>query len=133
MANSLADAQMPPEQVTYINAHGTGTPLGDVAETLALKQVFGGHAKQLSISSTKSQLGHTLGASGGIELVLTVKAIQNNVVPPTINLDTPDPKCDLDYTPNEPRERPIDVAMSNSFGFGGHNASVLVSRYNGAS
>jgi len=126
MANSLRDGKINPDQLVYINAHGTSTPLGDKSETLALKQVFGNHAKSLAISSTKSQLGHSLGASGGIELAATVKAIETGVVPPTINLDTPDPNCDLDYTPNQPRERDITVGMSNSFGFGGHNASVIV-------
>ena len=117
----------------YINAHGTSTPLGDKAETSAMKSVFGEHAKRLSISSTKSNLGHTLGASGGIELIVSIKAIERSVVPPTINLQTPDPDCDLDYTPNQPRQRDIKVAMSNSFGFGGHNASVIVGRLrNGA-
>jgi 3-oxoacyl-[acyl-carrier-protein] synthase II len=100
--------------------------LGDKAETRAIKQVFGEHARQVSISSTKSQLGHSLGASGGIELVITVKVLERGLIPPTINLDTPDPDCDLDYTPNQPRERRITGAMSNSFGFGGHNASVIV-------
>ncbi len=133
MSSSLRDARVNPDQMDYINAHGTSTPLGDKAETVALKTVFGEHARKLSISSTKSQLGHSLGASGGVELVLTVKAIEHNIVPPTINLETPDENCDLDYTPNQPRERQIDVAMSNSFGFGGHNASVVVGRLrNGA-
>ncbi len=126
MANSLRDGELNPDQLVYINAHGTSTQLGDKSETLALKQVFGEHAKSLTISSTKSQLGHSLGASGGIELVVTVKAIVHGVAPPTINLDTPDPDCDLDYTPNQPRERDFTMAMSNSFGFGGHNASVIV-------
>ena len=126
MANALCDGQLNPDQLVYINAHGTSTVLGDKSETLALKQVFGDHARKLSISSTKSQLGHSLGASGGIELAVTVKAIQQSIVPPTINLDTPDPDCDLDFTPNQPRERNITMAMSNSFGFGGHNASVIV-------
>ena len=126
MSSALKDAGLPPDAVDYINAHGTSTPLGDKAETQAIKNVFDDHAKQLSISSTKSQLGHSLGASGGIELVLTVKALRHRVVPPTINLETPDPDCDLDYTPNQPKERPISMAMSNSFGFGGHNASVIV-------
>lgn len=126
MGSALRDGQINADQVDYINAHGTGTPLGDVAETIAVKQIFGEHAKRLSISSTKSQLGHSLGASGGIELVLTVMALNRNVVPPTINLETPDPQCDLNYTPLEPRERRVDVAMSNSFGFGGHNASVII-------
>lgn len=126
MSSALEDAELNPPQVDYINAHGTSTPLGDAAETQAVKNVYGEHAKALSISSTKSQLGHSLGASGGIELVVTLKAIERGVVPPTINLDSPDPKCDLDYTPNEPKERAIRTAMSNSFGFGGHNASVIV-------
>ena len=128
MSLALASGAINPEDVDYINAHGTSTPLGDKAETRAVKSVFGSHAKKLSISSTKSQLGHSLGASGGIELVLTVKAVQHNLVPPTINLDNPDPDCDLDYTPGEPRERPLRIAMSNSFGFGGHNASVIVGK-----
>lgn len=126
MQCALRDARLDPAEMVYINAHGTSTPLGDKAETSAMKHVFGEHAKSLSISSTKSNLGHTLGASGGIELVVTIKAIQHGVIPPTINLQTPDPDCDLDYTPNQPRERNIKVAMSNSFGFGGHNASVIV-------
>ena len=126
MAAALRDGGVNADQVDYINAHGTGTPLGDVAETVAVKTVFEDHARQLSISSTKSQLGHSLGASGGIELVLTVKALNENVIPPTINLETPDPKCDLDYTPLVPREREVNIAMSNSFGFGGHNASVII-------
>ncbi|HEX5105205.1 MAG TPA: beta-ketoacyl-ACP synthase II, partial [Pirellulaceae bacterium] len=126
MSDALHDAGLNPADVGYINAHGTSTPLGDKAETQAIKRVFGAHAKALSISSTKSQLGHSLGASGGIELVVTIKSLLDGVVPPTINLTTPDPDCDLDYTPNTPRERRFACAMSNSFGFGGHNASVVV-------
>ena len=126
MKRALEDAQLEASLVTYINAHGTSTTLGDQAETTAIKLVFGDHARTLSISSTKSQLGHLLGASGGVELVLTVLALRDSVVPPTINLDTPDPTCDLDYTPHEPRQRKLSAAMSNSFGFGGHNASILV-------
>ena len=134
MKNALEDGGINPEDVDYINAHGTSTPLGDAAETQAMKNVYGDHAKALSISSTKSQLGHSLGASGGIELVISMKAIESNVVPPTINLNTPDEKCDLDYTPNVPKERQIKTAMSNSLGFGGHNASVIVgSLRNGSS
>ena len=129
MAAALQNAQLTPESVDYINAHGTSTQLGDKAETLALKTVFGKHAYQLRISSTKSQLGHSLGASGGVELILTAKALQENIVPPTINLDTPDPDCDLDYTPHEPKHCPLSVAMSNSFGFGGHNASVILGQF----
>ncbi|HEX3725943.1 MAG TPA: beta-ketoacyl-ACP synthase II [Pirellulales bacterium] len=126
MRRALEDGDIDPERVDYINAHGTSTPLGDRAETTAIKRVFGEHAHRLSVSSTKSQLGHTLGASGGIELLLTLLAIRDSVVPPTINLDTPDPACDLDYTPQHPRERKLRAAMSNSFGFGGHNASIVV-------
>jgi 3-oxoacyl-[acyl-carrier-protein] synthase II len=133
MANALRDAGLQPQSVDYINAHGTSTPLGDKAETQAIKNVFGEHSYQVSISSTKSQLGHSLGASGGIELVVTVQSVVHAVVPPTINLEKSDPECDLDYTPNTARPRPIRAAMSNSFGFGGHNASVVVGRYeNGA-
>jgi 3-oxoacyl-[acyl-carrier-protein] synthase II len=126
MANALRDSRINPEDVVYINAHGTSTPLGDKAETMAIKSVFGEHAWKLKISSTKSQLGHTLGASGGIELVVTIKAMERHVIPPTINLETPDPDCDLDYTPNQPCECDVKIAMSNSFGFGGHNASIVV-------
>ncbi len=126
MKNALRDSRINPEDVAYINAHGTSTPLGDKAETMAVKSVFGHHARHVRISSTKSQLGHTLGASGGIELVVTIKSMERSVITPTINLDNPDPDCDLDYTPNQPRECRIPVAMSNSFGFGGHNASVIV-------
>lgn len=129
MRLALADAKTSPAEVDYINAHGTGTPLGDLAETKAIKQVFGDSAKHLIISSTKSAVGHTLGASGGIELIATVGALQHAVVPPTINLDNPDDGCDLDYCPRTARDRKIRVAMSNSFGFGGHNACIVVRRY----
>jgi len=128
MAMALADAGLAPEAVHYINAHGTSTPLGDVAETKAVKRVFGDHAKRLAISSTKSHLGHTLGASGGIEAVVCALTIARNVITPTINLDTPDPECDLDYVPKVAREARVDVAMSNSFGFGGHNGSLVLAR-----
>jgi 3-oxoacyl-[acyl-carrier-protein] synthase II len=128
MQLALDDAQLNPGQIDYINAHGTGTPLGDVAETTAVKSTFGQDAYRVSISSTKSQLGHTLGASGGIEAILTALAIVHATVPPTINLTKPDPKCDLDYTPNQARNKPIRIAMSNSFGFGGHNASIILGR-----
>ena len=128
MAMALADAGLRPDAVGYINAHGTSTPLGDTAETIAMKRVFGDHAKRLVISSTKSQLGHTLGASGGIELVVCALTITTGVIAPTINLHTPDPDCDLDYTPNVARQAKVDVAMSNSFGFGGHNASLVLGR-----
>lgn len=129
MKAALDDAGLQPDAIDYINAHGTSTPLGDKAETEAVKAVFGDHAYKLSISSTKSQLGHSLGASGGIELVLTTKAILESTVPPTINLETPDPDCDLDYTPNQPKQRELNYAMSNSFGFGGHNASIVVKKF----
>jgi 3-oxoacyl-[acyl-carrier-protein] synthase II len=124
----LADAGLNPDAVGYINAHGTSTGLGDLAETKAMKTVFGGHAKKLQISSTKSQLGHLLGASGGVELVASALAIHRGVLPPTINLDNPDPDCDLDYIPHVAREARVDYVMSNSFGFGGHNASLLIGR-----
>jgi 3-oxoacyl-[acyl-carrier-protein] synthase II len=128
MEGALIDAKLDMTDLGYINAHGTSTPLGDQAETVAIKRVFREHARSVSVSSTKSQLGHLLGASGGVELVLTVLALRDSVVPPTINLETPDPACDLDYTPNRPRSRELRAAMSNSFGFGGHNASVIVGR-----
>jgi 3-oxoacyl-[acyl-carrier-protein] synthase II len=126
MAMALRDAAINPDAVQYINAHGTSTPLGDKAETAAVKKIFGAHARSLAVSSTKSQLGHTLGASGGIELVVCALTVSRGVISPTINLDTPDPACDLDYTPKVAREARVDVAMSNSFGFGGHNASLVL-------
>jgi 3-oxoacyl-[acyl-carrier-protein] synthase II len=132
MSQAIKDARINPAEVDYINAHGTSTPLGDVAETIAMKNVFQDHARRLSVSSTKSQLGHLLGASGGVELILSLLAIRDGVVPPTINLDTPDPECDLDYTPNRPRQRAISTAMSNSFGFGGHNGSLVFGKLRGA-
>ncbi len=128
MSMALADAGRNPGDVQYINTHGTSTPLGDKAETVAVKRVFGDHAKRLALSSTKSHLGHTLGASGGIELVVCALTVSRGVITPTINLDNPDPDCDLDYTPKVPRDAKVDVAMSNSFGFGGHNASLVVGR-----
>jgi 3-oxoacyl-[acyl-carrier-protein] synthase II len=128
MLNALRDGQVPIDAIDYINAHGTSTPLGDLAETAAIKSVFKEQAQRLSISSTKSQLGHLLGASGGVELVISVLALRDGIVPPTINLDEPGPGCDLDYTANVAREKPLSVAMSNSFGFGGHNASIIVGK-----
>ena len=127
---ALIDAGLGVEAVHYINAHGTSTPLGDKAETAAIKRVFGPHSRKLAISSTKSHLGHTLGASGGIEAVVCSLTIERGVITPTINYHTPDPACDLDYTPNQAREARVDVAMSNSFGFGGHNASLVFARLN---
>jgi 3-oxoacyl-[acyl-carrier-protein] synthase II len=126
MDRALVDAKMNPSEVGYINAHGTSTPLGDQAETVAVRSIFREYASQVSISSTKSQLGHLLGASGGVELIFAILAMRDGLIPPTINLDKPDPKCDLDYTPNKARERKVKAAMSNSFGFGGHNASIIV-------
>ncbi len=125
MSNALRDAKLEPTMMDYINAHGTSTPLGDKAETQAIKSVYGQHAYDLSISSTKSSLGHALGASGGIEMVLTLLAVARDIVPPTANLENPDPDCDLNYTPLKPVERTINTAMNNSFGFGGHNASII--------
>ena len=126
MKLAVRDAGIDPTEVGYINAHGTSTPLGDAAETSAIKSVFGEHAYKLSVSSTKSELGHLLGASGGVELIFSILAIRDGLIPPTINYTTPDPTCDLDYTPNQARQRKIRVAMSNSFGFGGHNGSLVV-------
>ena len=131
MSMALRDAARSPQDVHYVNAHGTSTPLGDRAETAAIKRVFGPHAHSLAVSSTKSQLGHTLGASGGIEMVVCALTITQGVISQTINLENPDPECDLDYTPNHAREATVDLAMSNSFGFGGHNASLLLGRFTG--
>ena len=129
MQLALNDARLNPGQIDYINAHGTSTPLGDAAETRAVKKIFGPAARTVSISSTKSQLGHTLGASGGIEAIITALTIVQGVIPPTINLVTPDPQCDLDYTPNKARSKTVRIAMSNSFGFGGHNASIILGSF----
>jgi 3-oxoacyl-[acyl-carrier-protein] synthase II len=126
MELALKDARVGPEEVDYVNAHGTSTELGDAAETGAIKRVFGEHARKLAISSTKSMLGHLLGASGGVELIATAMAVKTAVMHPTINLDTPDPACDLDYIPKQPREKRVRRAISNSFGFGGHNCCLVV-------
>jgi 3-oxoacyl-[acyl-carrier-protein] synthase II len=126
MRVAMRDAKISPEDVQYVNAHGTSTQLGDAAETNAIKQVFGDHAYKLAVSSTKSMLGHTLGASGGIELIACVLSIRHGVIHPTINYQTPDPACDLDYVPNTARETPVRRAISNSFGFGGHNCCLVV-------
>ncbi|HWL92690.1 MAG TPA: beta-ketoacyl-ACP synthase II [Phycisphaerae bacterium] len=126
---ALVDASVGPESVDYINAHGTSTPLGDVAETLAIKSVFGAHAYKLRISSTKSAIGHLLGASGGVELAATVQSIKNAVVHPTLNLENPGEGCDLNYTPLTAQDAKVEVAVSNSFGFGGHNACVVVRKF----
>lgn len=126
MQLALKEARLNPGDVQYLNAHGTSTELGDVAETMAIKKVFGEHARKLAISSTKSMIGHLLGASGGAELIATLLTMQRGVIHPTINLDNPDPQCDLDYVPNHPREQRVRYAISNSFGFGGHNACLAV-------
>ncbi len=128
MAQALRDAKIDRSTIDYVNAHGTSTPLGDKAETLALKMIFGDKAKSIAVSSTKSQLGHLLGASGGVEIALCVQALQHQVAPPTINLDNPDPDCDLDYVPNQARPMKIDRILKNSFGFGGHNACLVLGR-----
>jgi 3-oxoacyl-[acyl-carrier-protein] synthase II len=126
MQNALKDAGLRPEDVDYINAHGTSTPVGDKVETLAVKRLFGDHARNLAVSSTKSMTGHLLGAAGGLEAVLTILAIRDQVAPPTINYERPDPECDLDYVPNTARSMPIRCALSNSFGFGGTNACLAL-------
>jgi 3-oxoacyl-[acyl-carrier-protein] synthase II len=126
MELALRDARVNADEVDYVNAHGTSTELGDVAETGAIKRVFKEHARKLAISSTKSMIGHLLGASGGVELIATALSIARGVLHPTINLDNPDPQCDLDYVPNTARERRVRRAISNSFGFGGHNCCLVV-------
>ena len=125
MQAALADARLNPQDIGYINAHGTSTTLGDIAETKAVKTVFGPTAYKVPISSTKSAVGHLLGASGGVEAIACLLAMQHNVVPPTLNLETPDPECDLDYVPNVARDARVRIAMNNSFGFGGHNTCVI--------
>jgi len=129
MQSTLADSSVSPEQVQYINAHGTSTPYNDKLETLAIKKVFGGHASKLAISSTKSMTGHLLGGAGGLEAGITALALRDQVMPPTINLENPDPDCDLDYVPNQSRKAEVEYALSNSFGFGGTNAALLFKRY----
>ena len=129
MVNALRDAGVEPGEVNYVNAHGTSTPAGDVIETRALKAAFGDHARKLAVSSTKSMIGHLLGAAGGVEALFCVLALRDQVAPPTINLHDPDDECDLDYVPNTAREMPIDVALSNSFGFGGTNGTVIFRRF----
>ena len=127
MAMAMKHAKVNPEEVDYINAHGTSTPVGDVCETKAMKRTFGEHAKKgLAVSSTKSMTGHLLGAAGAVEMAACVMAMRDSILPPTINLDNPDPECDLDYVPNKAREKKVKIAISNSFGFGGHNSSLLI-------
>ena len=129
MRGALERSGLNLQDIDYINAHGTSTPLNDVMESRAIRAVFGAHADRLMVSSTKSQIGHLLGASGAVELVAVTLGIDQSVVPATINSIDPDPECDLDYVPNEPREHAIQCALSNSFGFGGHNACLCVSAY----
>jgi len=129
MANALKDANMKPEDISYINAHGTSTLLNDKIETLAIKKVFGNFAKKVAVSSTKSMLGHQLGAAGAVEFVICCLAIERSVIPPTINYENPDPDCDLDYVPNRARQAKVNACLSNSLGFGGHNATICVKGY----
>jgi 3-oxoacyl-[acyl-carrier-protein] synthase II len=129
MASALRDGGINASEVTYINAHGTSTPYNDKFETMGIRRVFGDHAAKLAVSSTKSMIGHLVGAAGGVEAIATVLAIYHGVLPPTINYETPDPECDLDYVPNQARKQEVDVALSNAFGFGGTNATLAFRRY----
>jgi len=131
MARALKDAKLTPSEVGYVNAHGTSTPYNDKFETFAIKRVFGDHARKLAVSSTKSMTGHLLGAAGGVEAIATALALHHGVLPPTINYETPDPECDLDYIPNQARKQDVDVALSNAFGFGGTNATLAFRKYRG--
>jgi 3-oxoacyl-[acyl-carrier-protein] synthase II len=129
MVNALKDASLNATDLQYINAHATSTPLGDKAETIAMKRAFGEHAKRLAVSSTKSMTGHLLGAAGVVEAIFSILALRDQVAPPTINYQTPDPECDLDYVPNTARRMKIEVTLSNSFGFGGTNGSLIFRRF----
>ncbi|WP_106766111.1 beta-ketoacyl-ACP synthase II [Paenibacillus faecalis] len=129
MKMAIRDAGIAPEEVDYINAHGTSTPVGDRSETKAVKMALGDHAYKVAVSSTKSMTGHLLGAAGGVEAVICALSINNQTIPPTINLEDQDPECDLDYVPNQPRQAELNVTMSNSFGFGGHNATIILKKY----
>jgi 3-oxoacyl-[acyl-carrier-protein] synthase II len=131
MRAALADARLTPVEIGYVNAHGTSTPVNDRVETLALKQVFGDHASRVPISSSKSMLGHLIGAAGAVELVICIEVLRHGVLPPTINYEVPDPECDLDYVPNEAREKRVRHILKNSFGFGGQNIALIVSRFEG--
>jgi 3-oxoacyl-[acyl-carrier-protein] synthase II len=126
MHMAMKHAKVNPQDVDYINAHGTSTPIGDACETKAVKRAFGESAHKVAVSSTKSMTGHLLGAAGAVEMAACVMAMRDGVLPPTINLENPDPECDLDYVPNKAREKKVKVAISNSFGFGGHNSSVVI-------
>ena len=127
----LQDAELSPADVQYINSHGTATPHGDIAETVAVKDLFGDHARKLVMNSTKSMTGHLLGAAGGLEFTVCLLVMEHGVIPPTINNDNPDPQCDLDCAPNKAVERDVSVSLTNSFGFGGHNVSLAVRRFEG--
>jgi 3-oxoacyl-(acyl-carrier-protein) synthase len=129
MEFAMSEAEVGVSSDIYINAHGTSTQLNDATETLSVKRVFGSLAKEVSISSTKSMTGHMLGAAGAVEFVVACLVVRNKIIPPTINYETPDPQCDLDYTPNKARERNVKIAISNSLGFGGHNATLLVKEF----
>jgi 3-oxoacyl-[acyl-carrier-protein] synthase II len=131
MKMALRSARMRPEEISYINAHGTSTPQGDVCETQAIKSVFGEHARKLAISSTKGATGHMLGAAGAVEMALCARAILDDVAPPTINYENPDPACDLDYVPNTARPMTVNAVVNNSFGFGGHNATLIARKFQG--
>jgi 3-oxoacyl-(acyl-carrier-protein) synthase len=126
---TLQDAGVEPEAVDYINAHAASTPLGDATETYAIKNLFGERAYKIPVSSTKGMLGHSFGATGAVEAMVCVKAIETGLIPPTINYDTPDPACDLDYVPNKARRHPVNIALSNSFGLGGQNSCLLLGKY----
>jgi 3-oxoacyl-[acyl-carrier-protein] synthase II len=126
---ALKDAKLNPENIDYINAHGTSTKLNDKVETLAIKKVFGSYAKKVMVSSTKSMTGHLLGAAGGVEFIACCLVIKDGIVPPTINYEYPDPDCDLDYVPNTARNAKVNICMSNSLGFGGHNATLIVKKF----
>lgn len=129
MVKAIKDAGISPDEISYINAHGTSTPVGDKSETIAIKKALGEHAYKVAVSSTKSMTGHLLGAAGGVEAVICGLTISNSLIAPTINLDNQDPECDLDYVPNKAREANVDIAMSNSFGFGGHNATIIMKKF----
>jgi 3-oxoacyl-[acyl-carrier-protein] synthase II len=131
MRAAIKDAKLSPDDIGYVNAHGTSTPIGDAIETRALKRVFGERAKRVPVSSTKSMTGHLLGGAGGLEAGISVLALRDQILPPTINQETPDPECDLDYVPNSARKASVEYALSNSFGFGGTNAALIFKRWSG--